>query len=183
MLSLRNLSFEIVIRLMAASVVLLLVAPTLVVVAMSFTGDQLLHFPPRSWSVHWYAELIERSPEIAAAAWTSLQVAVIATAVSLGLGTLATLAIAGRRSGWAVALDAVFMSPMVFPAMSLGLALLLLLSVAGVRPTLWSLAIGHTVIVTPYVVRLVSASVQQLNRGLLDSSASLGATRDRKSVV
>jgi putative spermidine/putrescine transport system permease protein len=27
------------------------------------------------------------------------------------------------------------------------------------------------------VVRLVSASVQQLNRGLLDSSASLGATR------
>src|SRR5882724_7433723 len=92
MLSLRDLAFETVIWTAAAVVVLLLVAPTLIVVAMSFTGDQLLHFPPRSWSLRWYAELIERSPEIAAAAWTSLQVATIATSISLGLGTLASLA-------------------------------------------------------------------------------------------
>lgn len=100
-----------------------------------------------------------------------------ATIAAGTLGTLAALAIAGKRSNWAVALDAFFMSPMVFPAMSLGLAMLLLLSALGMRPALWALAIGHTVIVTPFVIRMVSASVQQLNRSLLDASSSLGAGR------
>lgn len=177
MLKLRNLSYETVVGLLAAASVILLVAPTLVILVMSFTGDFLLRFPPRSWSVRWYIELFENSPQIAASAWISLQVAFIATLASTTLGTLAALSIAGRKSAWAVALDSLFMSPMVFPAMSLGLALLLLLSLLGLRPSMWSLAVGHTVIVTPFVIRMVSAAVQQLNPVLLDCSASLGARR------
>jgi putative spermidine/putrescine transport system permease protein len=176
MLKLRNLSYETVVGLLAAASVILLVAPTLVILVMSFTGDFLLRFPPRSWSVRWYVELFENSPQIAASAWISLQVAFISTLASTTLGTLAALAIAGRKSTWAVALDSLFMSPMVFPAMSLGLALLLL-SMLGLRPSLWSLTVGHTVIVTPFVIRMVSAAVQQLNPVLLDCSASLGARR------
>ncbi len=173
--ALRNLGYESVIGLLALASVLLLVAPTLIILVMSFTGDMLLRFPPRSWSGRWYLELVENSPQLLASAWVSIQVALIATIAAGTLGTLAALAIAGKRSNWAVALDAFFMSPMVFPAMSLGLAMLLLLSALGMRPALWALAIGHTVIVTPFVIRMVSASVQQLNRSLLDASSSLGA--------
>jgi putative spermidine/putrescine transport system permease protein len=136
-----------------------------------------LRFPPRQWSIRWYLELIDNSPEIITTALTSLKVAAIATAVTTALGTLAAVSIAGRRERWAVALDALFMSPMVFPAMSLGLALLLMLSVAGIRLSTATLAAGHVVVTTPFVIRLVSASVQQLNPALLDSSASLGASR------
>ncbi|MGE0153467.1 MAG: ABC transporter permease [Reyranellaceae bacterium] len=175
--ALRNLGYESVVGLLAASSVLLLVAPTLIILVMSFTGDMLLRFPPRSWSGRWYLELVDNSPQLLASAWVSIQVALIATVAAGTLGTLAALAIAGKRSNWAVALDAFFMSPMVFPAMSLGLAMLLLLSAIGVRPALWALSIGHTVIVTPFVIRMVSASVQQLNRSLLDASSSLGAGR------
>lgn len=174
---LRNAAWSAAVAVLATASIVLLVAPTLVVVLMSFTGDFTLRFPPRSWSVRWYTELFTNSPQIVAAAWVSLKVAVIATAVSLVLGTLAAVTIAGRRERWAVALDSIFMSPMVFPAMSLGLALLLLLSLAGVRLSTWTLAVGHVVIATPFVIRMVSAAAQQVNPVLLDCAASLGASR------
>ena len=68
-----------------------------------------------------------------------------------------------------------FMSPMVLPSLALGLALLMMFSVSGVRLSLWTLSLGHTVICIPFVIRMVSASVQEMNPALLDSSASLGA--------
>jgi putative spermidine/putrescine transport system permease protein len=173
----RNLLFGAAIWTVAGFAMLLLAAPTAIVVLMSFTGDLSLRFPPRSWSVRWYVELLENSPQILASAVVSLKVAVIATLVAATLGTLAAVAIAGRRERWAVALDAAFMSPMVFPAMSLGLALLLLLSVSGIPLSTWTLAMGHVVVVTPFVIRMVSASAQQMDPSLLDCAASLGASR------
>jgi putative spermidine/putrescine transport system permease protein len=177
MLEFRNGVYQAVVIVLAIAAMVLLVAPTVVVVVMSFTGDFTLRFPPRSWSVRWYTELFQNSPQIVAAAWVSLKVAVIATVVSVVLGTLAAVSIAGRRERWAVALDSIFMSPMVFPAMSLGLALLLVLSLAGIRLSTWTLALGHVVIATPFVIRMVSAAAQQVNPALLDCAASLGASR------
>lgn len=174
---LRNAAWQTIVTGLAVFAMVLLVAPTIVVVVMSFTGDFTLRFPPRSWSVRWYVELVQNSPQIVASAWVSLQVAVIATFTAVVLGTLAAVSIAGRRDRWAVALDSVFMSPMVFPAMSLGLALLLVLSLAGVRLSTWTLAVGHVVIATPFVIRMVSAAAQQVNPALLDCAASLGASR------
>jgi len=177
MLEIRNAVFGGIVRIMAGAAMLLLIAPTLIVLLMSFTGDYTLRFPPRSWSARWYWELIDNSPQIIATALVSLQVAVVATIVAASLGTLAAVSIAGRRERWALALDAAFMSPMVFPAMSLGLALLLLLSVGGIPLSTWTLAAGHVVVVTPFVIRMVSAAAQQMDPALLDCADSLGASR------
>lgn len=173
----RNIPFDLLVWIAGALAVVLLVLPTLVVVAMSFTNEFTLRFPPRSWSARWYLELFSNSPQILSSALASLKVAAIATLVSTVLGTLAAVALAGRKDRLSVALDAFFMSPMVFPAMSLGLALLLVLSLAGIRLSLLTLAIGHVVIATPFVIRMVSASAQQMNPALLDCAASLGASR------
>jgi putative spermidine/putrescine transport system permease protein len=75
-----------------------------------------------------------------------------------------------------VALDAFFMSPLILPTMAFGLALLLMFSTMGVRLSSWTLVAGHVIIATPFVIRMVSAAVQQLNPSLLDCSASLGAS-------
>lgn len=173
----RDIPFDLAVWIAGTAAIVLLVTPTIVVVAMSFTNEFSLRFPPRSWSVRWYVELFANSPQIAATALASLKVAAMATIAATAMGTLAAVALAGRKERWAVALDAMFMSPMVFPAMSLGLALLLVLSLAGVRLSLVTLAIGHTVIATPFVVRMVSAAAQQMNPALLDCAASLGASR------
>jgi putative spermidine/putrescine transport system permease protein len=155
---------------------LLLLAPTVVVLIASFTGEQTLRFPPASWSLRWYTDLLQ-SDELIAATWTSLQIAFWATGTAGLLGTAAALGIARSPSAWARFLDGLFMSPLVLPAMALGLALLMVFSLLAVRLSIWTLIVGHVVICTPFVIRMVSAAVQQLNPALDDCSLSLGASR------
>jgi len=159
----------------AAIAMLLLLAPTLVVVIVSFTGGFTLKFPPPSWSIRWYRALIS-SDEIIVPALTSLKVALYATFVAGLLGTAAALAIARSRHPAARALDALFMSPMVLPAMAFSLSLLIVLNLLSIRLSVTTLVVGHIVICTPFIIRMVGASVQQLNVSLLESSAILGAS-------
>ncbi|MGE0241781.1 MAG: ABC transporter permease [Parvibaculaceae bacterium] len=169
-------TYDWLIRFAAWLCLVLLVAPTVVVVIASFTDDMTLRFPPREYSVRWYEELWTASPQILRAAKESFLVAAATTLICIVCGTLASLAIARSRSRLAAALDAVFMSPLILPTMAFGLALLLLFSSMGVALSTWTLVAGHVIICTPFVIRMVGASVQQLDGSLLECSASLGAS-------
>lgn len=159
------------------SAAILLTAPTVIVVIASLTGEQSLRFPPRSYSFRWYAELWSESPDILRVARESVKVALVTTLICAVLGTVASNVIARSKSRWAAALDAFFMSPMVLPTMAFGLALLLMFASMGVNLSSLTLVAGHVIICTPYVIRMVSASVQQVNQSLLECSESLGAGR------
>lgn len=161
---------------LASFTTLLLLAPTAVVLIISFTGGITLKFPPPSWSVRWYVELL-KSDEIIKPATTSLEVAALATIGAATLGTMAAVGIARSRHRLARILDALFMSPMVLPAMAFGLSLLLVFNMLAIRLSLATLVLGHVIICVPYVIRMVGASVQQLNPVLIDCSLSLGASR------
>ncbi|MGE3702009.1 MAG: ABC transporter permease [Hyphomicrobiaceae bacterium] len=173
---LHNASYRWAISTLGWFAIFLLTAPTLVVVIASFTDDLTLKFPPQSYSVRWYTELWSDSPEILRAVKISLEIAVTATVICVALGTFASIAIVRSHSQWAVALDSFFMSPMILPTMAFGLALLLMFASLGVNLSAWTLVAGHTIICTPYVIRMVSASLQQINPSLLDCSTSLGAS-------
>jgi putative spermidine/putrescine transport system permease protein len=176
MRSYADAAFSMMVWAVALFAMMLLLMPTLVVLVTSFTGEQTLKFPPASWSLRWYAELLG-SDELIDTAWNSIKVAVVTTLACATLGTAASLGIARSRSAWARLLDSLFMSPMVLPAMAFGLALLIVFSVLSVRLSMWTLIIGHVVICTPFVIRMVSAAVQQLDPVLDDCSYSLGAGR------
>jgi putative spermidine/putrescine transport system permease protein len=160
---------------LAGFTMLLLLAPTAVVLIISFTGGITLKFPPPSWSIRWYLELIA-SDEIIRPAITSLEVAALATLGAGLLGTAGALGIARSQSRLARVLDSLFMSPMVLPAMAFGLSLLLVFNLLAVRLSLATLALGHVIVCIPFVIRMVGASVQQLNPALIDCSSSLGAS-------
>lgn len=174
--SLRDHFYFGTVGLLAGFTMLLLLAPTAVVLIISFTGGITLKFPPPSWSVRWYVELLN-SDEIIRPALTSLKVAVLATIGSGILGTAAALGIARSRSRLARLLDSLFMSPMVLPAMAFGLSLLLVFNMLAIRLSTATLVLGHVIVCVPYVIRMVGASVQQLNPTLITASLSLGASR------
>jgi putative spermidine/putrescine transport system permease protein len=155
---------------------LFLMAPTVVVLVTSFTNGNTLSFPPENYSLRWYRALAFNSPQLLSAASESLVVALWTTVICVVLGTAGAYAIVRSPSRLAAVLDAIFMSPMVLPSMAFGLALLLVLSVAGVTLSTWTLVAGHTVICTPFVLRMVSASVQELDATLLQASTGLGAS-------
>src|SRR5687767_4429069 len=86
---------------LGATAVVLLIAPTLIVLITSFTNAFSLKFPPPGYSIRWYLALWHDSPEIVAATQLSLEVAAIATMVSTVLGVAGALALARRRAVWA----------------------------------------------------------------------------------
>jgi putative spermidine/putrescine transport system permease protein len=168
-------SFSVAIGLLSAVAIVLLIAPTLVVLIVSFTSGQSLRFPPPGWSLRWYEALLTDSPDLWRAATLSLQVAGIATAISTVLAVSAALAIARQPRLWARFLDSVFMSPLMLPTLALGLGLLVWFNVFGTGVSMVTLVIGHTAITTPYILRTTCASLSQLDAVLLESARSLGA--------
>ena len=169
------LSFNTVFALIATITVIVLIGPTVVILLLSFTAEESLHFPPTGYSLRWYAALLDAN-EIQAAAIISLEVAAIAVSASVLLGVPAALAIARSGRAWARALDTLFMSPLILPALAFGFAALMMFSLVGIRPSLATLAIGHVVVSVPFVIRTTLASLVQLDPALLDCSLSLGAT-------
>ena len=155
---------------------LLLVSPGLVVIVVSFTSGYSLKFPPPGYSLRWYVSLLD-AWQLQFAAANSVKVALWTTGLSVLLGVPAALAIARSASARARVLDSLFMSPLVLPALSFGLAALMFFSALGLPVSPLTLVIGHVVVCVPFVVRTTIASVAQLDLALLESSASLGASR------
>ena len=175
-LNLDRVSFAAVLWALALMGIALLLLPTLVVIIVSFTSGFSLRFPPTGYSFRWYAALLD-AWQLHFAAANSFKVALWTTALSVVLGVAAALAIARSERAMARVLDSVFMSPLVLPALAFGLASLIYFSLIGFPISLATLVVGHTVVCVPYVLRTTVAALAQLNPTLLESSASLGASR------
>jgi putative spermidine/putrescine transport system permease protein len=159
---------------LAAVAVVVLIAPTVIVLLTSLTSSPSLKFPPDGYSLRWYAALVD-AQQMQQAAWNSLVVAVWAALVSVVLGTAGALGIAGRQARWARACDVLFMSPLLLPALAFGFAALIYVNRLGLRPSPPFLVMGHVVVCVPFVLRTTIAALAQLDPTLLDASRSLGA--------
>jgi putative spermidine/putrescine transport system permease protein len=155
---------------------LLLMMPSLVVIVVSFTSGYSLKFPPPGYSFRWYVSLVD-AWQLHFAAGNSLKIAVWTTVLSVLLGVPAALAISRSPTARARVLDSLFMSPLVLPALSFGLAALMFFSLIGLPVSPLTLIIGHVIVCVPFVLRTTIASIAQLEFSLLESSASLGASR------
>jgi putative spermidine/putrescine transport system permease protein len=174
-----ELAYALVIGGLAALALVILVGPVLIVLATSFTESRSIRFPPTGFSLQWYAQLLDpvRSSQIHRAASNTIEVAALAALLATVLGTMAALALARTASAKARALDGFFMSPLVLPGLAFGLAALVYFTLLGFRPSLELLVAGHLIVIVPFVLRTVGASLSQLDPALIDASASLGAGR------
>ena len=172
-----EVAYALVIGGLAALALVILVGPILVVLATSFTDSRSIRFPPTGFSFRWYELLLDgvRSRQIHRAAGNTVQVAVLAAGFATLLGTAAALALSRAPGRGARAADAFFMSPLVLPGLAFGLAALMYFTLLGFRPSLEMVAAGHLIVVVPFVLRTVGASLSQLDPALLDASRSLGA--------
>ncbi|MFH7243484.1 MAG: ABC transporter permease [Spirulina sp.] len=154
---------------------IMLTAPTIIVLLASFSSSASLEFPPPGFSLQWYLSLFS-FPELRAAALNSFQVALFTAITCVVLGVLACLAMISSRGRWVAVMDALVMSPLALPGVALGLGMMSFFAMVGIRLSLFTLIIGHIVICTPYVVRNVLASLTQLGSSLQEASSALGAS-------
>lgn len=169
-------SIKLVFGALSLIALIFLVAPTVIVLITSFTASQSLRFPPQGLSLRWYVALLD-ADQMQRAALNSLIIAFWTTAISVVLGTAASLAIARSKSVLLRAADLLFMSPLLLPALAFGFAALIFVNKLGFAPSIPFLVLGHVIVCVPFVLRTTLASLSQLDPALLEASESLGGGR------
>jgi putative spermidine/putrescine transport system permease protein len=161
-------------RIFTYAVIAILIAPMLVIIATSFTTASYLSFPPIGFTLKWY-EVALRKTEFLSSFYYSLYVAVGAAAIATILGGFIAIALTRFRIPGRALIDAFFMSPLVLPTIVIGIALLQYLSRMRTPMTTEILVLGHVVVTTPYVIRLVSASLTGVDLTYERAARNLGA--------
>ncbi|MEU6262843.1 ABC transporter permease [Saccharopolyspora shandongensis] len=152
-----------------------LVVPTLIVVPISFSGEDSFAFPPKSWSLQHYATFFTEATWLSSLL-VSIQLALIVTAVATVLGTMAAFALARTKFIGKGAIDGLFMSPLIVPGIVVAVAMYAAFLGWGLIGTPTGFIVAHTVLALPFVTVNVTASLAGFDRVLERASASLGAS-------
>lgn len=164
-----------VLKLLAAAGFLFLLAPVIIVVPLSFSGDVFMAFPPSSWSLRWYAA-IGSTPKMLDAFVFSLKLAAAVTVVNLLVAVPAAYALVRLAPRGASALTSFFTAPLLLPTIVLGLAMLIVFARAGLLATPEGLFLAHLVVTLPYALRVIVTALSTLPIAVEEAAATLGAS-------
>ncbi len=159
-------------------VMFFLLAPTLIVIPMSFSESQYLEFPPRQWSLRWYQHYFD-SPEWLAATTTSFKAAFLTLLVATPLGTLAAYGLHVSRFKFGNAIFLILVSPMMIPVVLIGIGIFYIYAQIKLNNTILGLVLAHTIHAMPLVVIVVSSGLKSYDMSQETAARSLGASRAR----
>jgi putative spermidine/putrescine transport system permease protein len=161
---------------LAAVALIVLVAPLLVVVLISFDAREYIGFPPERLSLRWYQALWAHA-QLIDAAKASLRVALDVTLAGIALGVPAAYALVrGTFPGRTVA-GAFLVAPQMMPGLVIGVAVLFFGAYFAFRASHLMLVLSLTVFCLPFVIRIAMARLAGLDPALEEASAALGAGR------
>lgn len=159
-----------------------LLIPLIFVTWLSFYKQSIPSYPPQGYSLHWYHAAINDQRFIGAFI-TSAQVGVLATLIGVAVALPAALALNRYRFRGGTAVSNFLLMPLIVPGIVLGFALYVFLiqieivsriPIAGSFP---GLVFGHILLVIPWTVRLILASLAGFDRTLEEAAQNLGANR------
>jgi putative spermidine/putrescine transport system permease protein len=156
------------------AILFFLLAPIAIVSVFAVNPTPYISFPPVGFTLVWFAKFFA-NPDFINALWLSLKVAAAVLVLSMLIGATAALALARGNLPGARLATALFMSPLMLPAILTGLALFQIYLLVGIGRPIWGLVMGHTVVAVPYVIRTTLAVLHNFDRRLEEAAAALGA--------
>ncbi|MEO3388495.1 ABC transporter permease [Mesorhizobium sp. CAU 1741] len=165
----------------ATAAFIFVLLPLIFVTWLSFYSQEIPSFPPDGYSTRWYSAAIGNSRFIDAF-WLSLRVGVIATLIGLALALPAAIAITRFQFRGRTTVNNLMLMPLIVPGIVLGIALYVFQVeteiATGIRmlSSPLGLIFGHTLLVIPWSVRLITASLIGFDRTQEEAAMNLGAT-------
>lgn len=159
-------------RSLLALVFAFLYIPIAVLIALSFNESGLATVWS-GFSIKWYAALLANA-DILSAAWNTLIVALVSTAIATVLGTAFAFGIELRVHKGRV-VEALIFAPMIIPDIVLAIALLSFFSLLKVPMGLHTIILAHVVFNLAFVSAVVRARLRTFDWSVTEASADLGA--------
>lgn len=153
----------------------LLVAPTLVVVPLSFTDKRSFAFPNAGWSLQWYENFFITDPRWLDALETSVRLGLVVGVLATALGTLAALALDRRTSRAFATARVLVLLPIVVPGIIAAVGIFGSYLDWNLTGTFLGMMLAHTALAVPFVIIAVGTSLRGLDVTLERAAASLGA--------
>jgi len=166
----------------AASATLgLILLPLAFVTWLAFFRQAIPSFPPDGYSLKWFFTIGE-NPKFVDGFLLSLEVAVTAMLLGIALGVPGALCLARYRFFGREPLGNLLLLPLVVPGIVLGTSLYVfhveatILTELPILGSIAGLVAGHILLVIPWTVRLVTASLAGFDRSTEEAAQNLGAT-------
>ncbi|MEJ1158367.1 ABC transporter permease subunit [Prosthecomicrobium sp. N25] len=170
-------------RLLLAAAILLLLLPLVLVAVQSFNDvPQATVAGFRAFTTKWYGAVL-LGGAYGQSFWVSVQLALAAAATAIALALPAAFALARHRFPGLPAVAAFWMLPLSLPHVAIGVGMLRLLQVYTALPPFLGLMMVHVVLILPFAVNLLHASVEGLDRAQEEAAQSLGAGPVRRFLL
>ncbi|MGB3387547.1 MAG: ABC transporter permease [Pseudaminobacter sp.] len=161
-------------RLYFVAVALFLAAPLIVVLGVSVNERQDLAFPPKGFSLAWYAQIFTddgwRSALVASVV-LALTAAALAVAIALPLAWF----LWRRHAPWAHIFQLLGVAPFILPPVITALGLLTFWATAGFYGQPWTAAISHAIFFVTLPLVTLSLGFASIDRSLVEAASTMGA--------
>jgi len=149
--------------------------PVLVMMIFSF-NNQRYNYYWNGFTTQWYAKLFTNSTVIGSL-WYSVIIAVLATLISVTIGTIGALGLRKYEFKGRKAINNMLYIPIIVPEIVLAVALLIVFMKVGFALGMGSILIGHCTFCIPYAVVTIKGRISGDDYSLEEASMDLGASR------
>lgn len=157
-------------------VYIFLFAPLIIIAMTSIGTENYIAFPPKGFSFKWFLNVFN-SDSFMKSMSISFSISGIATMVALIIGIPASYGLSRGNFKGKGALKSFFFSPLIVPGIVVGFSVFQFLIVKLALPIYTSLLIGHTLVIVPYIIRVVGSSIEGLDYSIEEAAVSLGCTK------
>ncbi|WZL73702.1 ABC transporter permease [Clostridiaceae bacterium 35-E11] len=151
-------------------------APLVIIAMTSFGPDKYIAFPPNGFSLTWFANIFT-SKMFVRTFQISIQVAVVATIFALILGVPVAYGLSRFQFKGKAVIKNIFFSPIIVPGIVFGFSLFNYIVIKMRLPIYTSLLVGHTIVIIPYIIRVIASSLESFDYAIEEAAMSLGASK------
>ncbi len=168
-------------RAFCGAVLFFLIAPILTIMPLSFNAQDFFTFTPEmldfvaaGYSLKHYRDFFG-NPDWQQALRNSVQIAPVATLLSVSFGTLAAIGLSQSDVPYRRTIMAVLISPMIVPLIISAAGMYFFYSRIGLQGTYLGVVLSHAALGIPFVIITVTATLVGFDRSLTRAAAIMGA--------
>jgi putative spermidine/putrescine transport system permease protein len=155
-------------------VVLFLWLPLVLMGLYAFNKSNIQSWPFPGWTTHWFSVAWHNS-DVRSSLELSVKVGLVATGISLVLGSMSAFAIHRFRFFGRESVSFLLLLPIALPGIITGMALNSFYVFAKVPFSMWTIVIGHATFCVVVVYNNVLARLRRTSSSLIEASMDLGA--------
>lgn len=152
---------------------LFLYMPILLLPIFSFNDGTIIAFPLKGFTFKWYEQLLHADglfDSLKSTLWVAGATAVISTFMGLlAASAMARYPFKGDKLAYGI-----IMTPLLIPGMIIATGMLILLVQLGLKPSLFTVMLGHVFLTIPFSVSILKASFDQFDNSLEEAAIDLG---------